>query len=103
MRTFARLALTLSLWLVAGGAGAQEIAATGIFAGHGTVKAVAPETGWLTLDHDAIKGFMCAMEMMFQVKNPDLSKELKPGDVVDFKIDSETYTIVEVKLTAHAQ
>jgi Cu/Ag efflux protein CusF len=35
------------------------------------VKAVAPGTGWLTLDHDAIKGFTCAMEMMFQVKSPD--------------------------------
>ena len=30
---------------------------------------------------------MCAMEMMFSVKSPDLSKDLHPGDVVDFKIE----------------
>ena len=103
MRTFARLAFALTLGFAAGPAGAQEISAKGIFEGHGVVKAVAPGTGWLTLDHDAIKGFMCAMEMMFQVKSPDLSKDLHPGDVVDFKIDAEKYVIVDVKLTAHAQ
>ncbi len=99
-----RLALALTtLGLVAGAAGAQETAANGIFAGHGTVKAVAPGTGWLTLDHDAIKGFMCAMEMMYQVKSPDLSKDLHPGDVIDFKIDAEKYVIVDVKLIARAK
>jgi protein SCO1/2 len=99
-----RLALALTtLGLAAGAAVAQETAATGIFAGHGTVKAVAPGTGWLTLDHEAIKGFMCAMEMMYQVKSPDLSKDLHPGDVVDFKIDAEKYVIVDVKLVAHAK
>ncbi len=84
-------------------AAAQETAATGIFSGHGVVKAVTPGTGWLTLDHDAIKGFMCAMEMMFQVKSVDLSKDLHAGDVVDFKIDAEKYTIVDVKLVARAK
>jgi protein SCO1 len=98
MRRMLRPALALAaLGLAAGPARAQETAATGIFAGHGTVKAVAPGTGWLTLDHDAIKGFMCAMEMMFQVKSPDLSKDLHPGDVVDFKIDAAKYVIVEVR------
>ncbi|MGA8713985.1 MAG: copper-binding protein [Roseiarcus sp.] len=102
MRTFARLAFALALGLVAGASGAQEMSATGIFSGHGVVKAVAPGTGWLTLDHDAIKGFMCTMEMMFQVKSVDLSKDLHAGDVVDFKIDAEKYTIVDVKLVARA-
>lgn len=96
MRRMVRLALALSV-LGSGAAEAQETAATGIFAGHGTVKAVAPGTGWLTLDHDAIKGFMCAMEMMFQVKSPDLSKDLHPGDVIDFRIDAAGYVIVDVK------
>ena len=98
MRLARRLVLALmAVGLAAGAAVAQETAATGIFAGHGVVKAVAPGTGWLTLDHDAIKGFMCAMEMMFQVKSPDLSKNLHPGDVIDFKIDAARYTIVDVK------
>ena len=104
MRRRLRRALAVTaLGLAAGAAGAQESASTGIFAGHGTVKAVAPGTGWLTLDHDAIKGFMCAMEMMFDVRSPDLSKDLLPGDVVDFKIDAAKYVIVDVKLIAHAK
>jgi protein SCO1 len=104
VRTFARLAFALlTLGLAARGAGAQEVAATGIFEGHGVVKAVTPGTGWLTLDHDAIKGFMCAMEMMFQVKSADLSKDLHPGDVVDFKIDAEKYVIVDVRLVTPAK
>jgi Cu/Ag efflux protein CusF len=104
VRTFARLAFALlTLGLAARPAGPHEIAATGIFSGHGVVKAIAPGTGWLTLDHDAIKGFMCAMEMMFQVKSPDLSKDLNPADVVDFKIDAQKYVIVDVKLIAYAK
>jgi len=104
MRRTLRLALaSAALGLAAGPAGAQETAATGIFAGHGTVKAVAPGTGWLTLSHDDIKGFMPAMQMMYRVKSPDLSKDLHPGDVVDFKIDAANYVIVEVKRVAPAK
>jgi hypothetical protein len=64
------------------------------------VRAVAPGRGWPTLDHDAIKGFLCAMEMMFQVKSSDLSRHLPPGDVVDFKMDADKYVIIDVKLVA---
>ena len=46
---------------------------------------------------------MPAMEMMYQVRTPDLSKDLHPGDVIDFKIDAEKYVIVDVKLIAHAK
>ncbi len=89
--------------LAAGAPGAQEMATQGIFSGHGVVKAVQPESGALTLAHDDIKGFMPAMEMMYRVKTPDLSKDLRPGDVIDFKIDAAKYVIVEVKVTAHAK
>ena len=95
--------LAVALALPASAGQGQEAAATGVFSGHGVVKAVAPGTGWLTLDHDAIKGFMCAMEMMFQVKSPDLTKDLRPGDVIDFKIDAAKYTIVDVKLVNRAK
>jgi len=98
-----QLVFALALGLAAGAGLAQEIPGKGIFAGHGTVKAVAPGTGWLTISHDAIKGFMPAMEMMYKVQSPDLSKDLHPGDVVDFKIDAANYTIVDVKLIAHAK
>ena len=81
----------------------QESAAKGVFKGHGVVKAVAPITGALTLSHDEIKGFMAAMEMMYRVKSPELTKDLHPGDVIDFAIDAEKYTIVDVKLVSRTK
>ena len=93
----------VAMSLAAGAPGAQEMATQGIFSGHGVVKAVQSESGALTLAHDDIKGFMPAMEMMYRVKTPDLSKDLRPGDVIDFKIDAAKYVIVEVKLEAHAK
>ena len=103
-----RLALPFALaavvfGLAVGLAAAQEMAAKGIFPGHGFVKAVAPNTGALTLSHDEIEGFMPAMEMMYRVQNPEISKGLRPGDEVDFKIDATKYVIVEVTLIAHAK
>ncbi len=99
-----RLALALAaLGLAAGAAGAQETAARGIFSGHGIVKAVAPGSGWLTIAHGDIKGFMPAMQMMYQVKSPELSKDVHPGDVIDFKIDAAKYVIVEVTVFGHAK
>jgi len=89
--------------LPAGAALGQETAAKGLFKGHGVVKAVAPATGALTLSHDEIKGFMPAMEMMYRVKSPDLTKDLHPGDVIDFRIDAAKYTIVDVKLVKRAR
>jgi Cu/Ag efflux protein CusF len=98
---FALASVALALALGAGAAG--EMAAKGIFDGHGVVKAIAPGTGALTLAHDDIKGFMPAMEMMYRVSAPEISKDLRPGDEVNFKIDAEKYTIIEVKLVAHAK
>ena len=43
------------------------------------------------------------MEMMYRVSAPKISKDLRPGDEVNFKIDAEKYTIIEVKLVAHAK
>jgi Cu(I)/Ag(I) efflux system periplasmic protein CusF len=103
MRGPSRLALALALSLGLGRTEAQETAAKGVFAGHGVVRAVQPETGALTLSHDDIAGFMPAMEMMYRVSSPALSQDLKPGDVVDFEIDAAKYMIVEVKLVSHAR
>ena len=82
-------------------ADAQETTVKGIFAGRGTVEAVAAGTGALTLSQDDIKGFMPAMEMMYSVRSPELSKGLRPGDVIDFKIDAAKYVIVGVTLVSH--
>ncbi|MGD0188153.1 MAG: copper-binding protein [Roseiarcus sp.] len=82
---------------------AQETAATGIFHGVGVVKAIDAATGALTLDHEEIKGFMAAMEMMYRVKPREISAGLRVGDHVAFDIDAEHYTIVGVKVIEPAK
>jgi Cu/Ag efflux protein CusF len=100
-----RLALPLMACVLASSDAAevQETGAEGIFFGHGLVTSVEPETGWLTLAHDDIMGCMPAMEMMFRVRAPELSRDLKPGDTVDFTIDGGDYVILDVKLVSHAE
>jgi Cu/Ag efflux protein CusF len=73
----------------------EETGAQGIFFGHGVVKAIQPGTGALTLDHGDIKGCMPAMEMMFRVERPVVSRNLHPGDAIDFTIDGGKYVILD--------
>jgi Cu/Ag efflux protein CusF len=82
---------------------AQESAATGVFHGVGTVKAVDNAKGWLTLDHKAIDGFMGAMEMMYRVEPARLTLGLRVGDRVAFDIDAGRYAIVGVKVVDKAK
>jgi Cu/Ag efflux protein CusF len=81
----------------------QESAAIGVFRGVGVVTAVDGAKGWLTLDHEAIKGFMCAMEMMYRVEPPRLSAGLHVGDRVAFDIDAGRYAIVGVRVLDDAE
>jgi Cu/Ag efflux protein CusF len=80
-----------------------ETGAPGIFFGRGVVKAIAPGTGALTLDHDAIKGCMPAMEMMYRVESPDISRGLRPGDAIAFKIDGAKYVILEATVVGRGK
>ncbi|MDR3737954.1 MAG: SCO family protein [Terracidiphilus sp.] len=48
----------------------------------GKVVSAAPKTGEVTLDHDAIPGFMEAMTMPYKLKDPSVLSELHPGDVI---------------------
>ena len=82
---------------------AQESEATGIFHGVGVVMAVDAGTGALTLDHEEIKGFMAAMEMMYRVAPRTLSAGLRPGDRIGFDIDATAYTIVRVEVLERAK
>jgi Cu/Ag efflux protein CusF len=102
---FAKLRLALPLIALASRTPAlsQETPQAGLFHGHGVVRAIQPGTGALTLDHGDIKGFMPAMEMMYRVRSPELSKDLRPGDTVDFIVDAAKDDITEVKLVSHAQ
>jgi Cu/Ag efflux protein CusF len=76
----------------------EATAATGVFHGVGVVTAVDNANGWLTLDHEAIKGFMCAMEMMYRAEPPRLSAGVRVGDRVAFDIDVSREAIVGVKV-----
>ena len=104
---FAKLRLALPL-IVCGlaasdAAEVQETGAEGIFYGRGLVKAVEPGTGWLTLAHNDIMGCMPAMEMMFRVRAPQVSRDLRAGDTIDFTLDGGKYVILETKLISHAR
>ncbi len=81
----------------------EDTGAPGIFFGHGVIKAIEPATGALTLDHDAIKGCMRAMIMMYRVERSDLSRRLRPGDVIDFTIDGGRYLILEATVVERAK
>ena len=92
----------LTAALLAGAALAEE-ATSGLFSGHGVVTAVQPTTGALTIRHDEIKGFMDAMEMMYKVRSPDVSKDLRPGDEIDFTIDAAKYEILDARVVGRSR
>jgi protein SCO1/2 len=48
----------------------------------GKVIAGDPATGQVTLDHEAIPGFMDAMTMPYKLKDPGILSELHPGDEI---------------------
>lgn len=48
----------------------------------GKVVSTNSTTGEVTLDHEAIPGFMEAMTMPYKLKDPSILSELHPGDVV---------------------
>ena len=100
-----RLAFPLIACVLASSDAAEvrETGATGIFYGRGLVKAVEPGTGWLTLAHNDIIGCMPGMEMMFRVRTPAVSRDLKPGDTIDFSLDGGEYVVLEAKLVSQPQ
>jgi Cu/Ag efflux protein CusF len=64
--------------------------------GEGKVIALMPESGEIVLAHDDIKGFMDAMTMGYKVSSPALMKTVRPGDTVQFTIDTESRVITKI-------
>jgi Cu/Ag efflux protein CusF len=62
----------------------------------GQVVAVVPENGEIVLTHGKITGFMDAMTMGYKVSSPAMLKTVKPGDTVQFTIDTEKRVISEI-------
>lgn len=48
----------------------------------GKVVSTNPKSGEVTVDHEAIQGFMDAMTMPYKLKDPSVLSELHPGDVI---------------------
>jgi protein SCO1 len=55
---------------------------TQIYSVKGTILAVDPAAHEITLQHDAIPGFMEAMTMPYKLSHPEIIGELHPGDVI---------------------
>jgi Cu/Ag efflux protein CusF len=68
------------------GASAPAALVTGL----GVVVATHPQHPALTVNHEEIKGFMEAMEMMYYVQSVDMLDGLKPGDKIRFTIDTRS-------------
>lgn len=64
--------------------------------GQGQVVALVPENGEIVLTHGEIKGFMDAMTMGYKVSSPSLLKAVKPGDTVQFTLDTEKRVITKI-------
>lgn len=62
----------------------------------GQVVAIVPENGEIVLTHGEIKGFMDAMTMGYKVGSPAMLKAVKPGDTVQFTIDTEKRVISKI-------
>jgi Cu/Ag efflux protein CusF len=75
----------------------MEMANEGIFEGTGEIIALVPDKGQLVIKHQEIPGFMAAMTMGYAVESPALLKGLKPGDVVNFKIDAAKKKIIAIE------
>jgi Cu/Ag efflux protein CusF len=62
----------------------------------GKVIALVPENGEIVLEHKEIEGFMDAMTMGYKVDSPALLKSVKPGDSVQFTIDTHKRVVTKI-------
>lgn len=74
----------------------------------GKVVSASPKAGEVTLDHEAIPGFMEAMTMPYKLKDPSLLNELHPGDVITADVlvsqgDDATVLLDHIVVVAQAK
>ncbi|HEX6174551.1 MAG TPA: copper-binding protein, partial [Candidatus Binatia bacterium] len=62
----------------------------------GQVVALVPESSEIVLTHGEITGFMEAMTMGYKVSSPSLLKSVKPGDTVQFTVDTDKRVITKI-------
>jgi Cu/Ag efflux protein CusF len=64
--------------------------------GVGKIVAVVPQSQEVVIDHEEIKGFMDAMTMGYKLASRAQLQGLKPGDVVNFTIDTGNRLITKI-------
>jgi len=64
--------------------------------GVGRIVAVVPQSQEVVIDHEEIEGFMDAMTMGYKLASPAQLQGLKPGDVVNFSIDTGKRVITKI-------
>ena len=65
--------------------------------GVATVLDVRHQEKRIVIDHDAIEGYMAAMEMSYKVESAELLNGIEPGEKVVFTIDMENMTIIAIR------
>lgn len=70
---------------------------------HGVVRQIAPDRRAVTIQHEAIAGYMPAMTMEFPVKDTNQLNEISPSDEITFKlvVGEHDSWVEEVRLVAH--
>jgi protein SCO1/2 len=104
-----QLAGLLAVWLTVAGchrqAAQQSAGVVKHFQMRGRVVEVDPTEKSVTISHDAIPGFMGAMTMPYQVKDPNVLSELHPGDRITATLvdeDERKFYLDEFVITAQA-
>lgn len=72
------------------------------FDAKGTIVAVDPDKGTVTIDHGEIKGLMSPMTMAFPLQSRELLQGITPGDRVAFQLRRTPQTLEVVALTKEA-
>lgn len=96
---FTIIALNLPLATFAQATGATPAAAAGALA-EGEVRKVDMDAKKITIKHGPIANLdMPAMTMVFQVKDPAMLEQVKPGDKVRFSADKAggAYTVTSIE------
>jgi len=84
-------------------AAAQQNATEGVHHGRGIIKAVEPGTGAVTVAEEGIDGFTSASETTYRVQASEVSECLRPGDTIDFIIDSARHVVLRVSILNYDQ
>jgi Cu/Ag efflux protein CusF len=65
---------------------------------HGKIEAIKDSEKKVTVNHDAIEGYMGAMTMDYKVDDDAMLKKLKPGDEISATLYEGDYTLYDIQV-----